>query len=145
MFFGQSIVPIDPDNQVALPGNLAVSLSRQVYLTQGFDRNLLLFPEGAFKFLYDQMLSMNLADPRARLLLRMILGTAVAATLGPTGELDLPAVLKDFARLGDQAAIIGQGSFIEIWDPEQWSPKEMSYQDVEADPERYASFSITFA
>ncbi len=47
-----------------------------MYITQGFDRNLQVLTAGAFQEIYRKVISLNIADPLARLLLRLILGTA---------------------------------------------------------------------
>jgi MraZ protein len=144
MLFGQLLTSINKKGQITIPSNLGIALSKRIFITQGLDRNLLLIPESTFQFLYEQLQGLNLADPKARLLLRIILGTAYETMLDPTNHLVLPENLKKFASLDTQAVLIGQGSFIEIWNPSHWSKQELFYQDVETDPERFSHFNISF-
>jgi len=144
MLFGQLLTSINKKGQITIPPNLATTLSKRVFITQGLDRNLLLIPESAFQLLYEQLQGLNLTDPKARLLLRILLGNAYETMLDPTNQLELPDNLKNFAYLDSQAVLIGQGSFMEIWNPSYWSKQELFYQDVETDPERFSHFNIAF-
>ena len=144
MLFGQSLTTIDKENRIAIPASLAAMLTERVYITQGLDRNLLLIPESTFQILYKQLQGLNLADPQARLLLRMLLGTAFETRLDQAYYLELPDLLKEFAGIDKKAVLIGQGGYIEIWAPGIWSQQELSYQDVDADPERFSHFNIAF-
>ena len=144
MLFGQTLTSINAKGQLVLPSYLATSLPEKVFITQGLDRNLLLFPEKTFEYLYEQLKGLNLADPKARILLRTILGSACELIIDPANHLELPGSLKIFANVDSQAVLIGQGSFMEIWNPTDWRTQELSYQDVEADPERFCNFNIAF-
>jgi MraZ protein len=144
MLFGQLSTSINKKGQIIIPSNLAAILSKRAFITQGLDRNLLLIPENAFQFLYEQLQGLNLANPKARLLLRVFLGNAYETVLSPSNRLDLPDSLIKFAYLENQAILIGQGNFIEIWNPIYWSKQELFYQDVETDPERFCQFKIAF-
>ena len=51
-------------------------------MTQGFDRNVQVLTAGAFQQLYRQAASLNIADPLARLMLRLFLGSAIELPAG---------------------------------------------------------------
>lgn len=143
MLLGQHTTTISKSDQVTLPSILAGTLPKRVFITQGFDRNLLLIPDDIFETTYERIRGMNLADPKARLLLRMILGSAVETTIGPSGDVIIPKSLCEFASLEDTVTIIGQGSYLEIWNPGTWSKQESRIQDIEADPNRYCDINLT--
>jgi len=56
-----------------IPARFRELLEGGAYVTQGFDRCLMVLTEPYFKQVYDNVNTMNLADPNARLLRRLIL------------------------------------------------------------------------
>jgi MraZ protein len=85
---------------------------------------------------------MNMADPLARLLFRMILGSAARLDLDKAGSISLPQELLDFANINTEAMLVGQGNYIEIWAPDLWKEQEISLNNVEANSHRFASLSV---
>jgi len=99
-------------------------------------------PEATFKKIYNRFMELNLADPTARLLLRMILGTACEMRKHPDGRLTLPVNLVKYAALGSAAVMIGQGDYLEIWDPANWSKQEDLFLDMDSNPDRFCHLNI---
>jgi MraZ protein len=110
-------------------------------MTQGFDRNLQVLTAGAFQQLYRQAVSLNVADPLARLLLRLVLGNAVEFPQARTG-LAIPDSLKEYAGLNENVLLIGQGDYFEIWAPDVWSEQEAELRDVKANASRFAALRL---
>ena len=105
------------------------------FVTQGFDRNLMVLTRGAFEQIYQRVMASNLADPLARMLMRMLLGTAQEIELDPDGSIPIGKPLKDFALLAQDAILVGLGDYLEIWSPEQWNKQEEQITNVEANPD----------
>jgi MraZ protein len=97
----------------------------------------------AFEELYERVTALNMADPLARLLVRMILSSAYKAEVGPDGTIPLSNKLKSFAQLEQDAILVGQGDFMEIWSPAVWEQQTAKLQQSEEDPARFASLLIT--
>jgi MraZ protein len=117
-------------------------LSSAVYITEGFDRNLLVLTSNAFQEIYERVGSLNIADPLARLLLRLILGTAHEAKADLNGYLAIPDELKDFAELHQDILLIGQGDYFEIWSPDLWNKQEIQLRDAETNSGRFSALVI---
>ena len=143
MFLGQFICSFDSQNRLVLPASLGGQLKAGGYVTQGFDRNLLVLSAGAFEQVYRQIMSVSLTDPLGRLLLRLILGTASELELDDSGGLKLPDYLKGFAGLERNAVVVGQGDYLEIWSPGMWSKQELEIQDADSNSQRFASLNLT--
>ena len=111
-------------------------------MTQGFDRNLQILTADAFKELSRRATSLNIADPLARQLLRLILGTAVKLQGEKVTTISVPQDLREFAGLQADVVLIGQGNYIEMWAPEQWSAQETQLRDAEANSSRFAALQI---
>ena len=77
MFLGKHHCTFDTQSRLLLPSAVRGQLSGDLYITQGFDRNLLFLTTSAVEEIYERVKSLSIADPLARLLLRMILGNNV--------------------------------------------------------------------
>jgi MraZ protein len=110
-------------------------------MTQGFDQNLQVITAQAFQELYRQAASLNIADPLARLLMRLLLGTAVEIPQ-VKNSIGIPNSLKEFASLEERALLVGQGNYFEIWAPKLWGHQEAQLKDVEANSTRFAALTL---
>lgn len=103
----------------------------------------MLLTSDAFEVVARQIKGMNMADPLARLLFRMILGSATRLELDKNNSVILPQELMDFANIKTDATLVGQGNYFEIWTPELWKEQETSLNNVEANSHRFSSLSIS--
>jgi MraZ protein len=143
MFLGQHHFSFDEDNRLTVPARFSDLLSQGAFITQGFDRNLLVLTADAFQAIYARFSAMNIADPLARLLLRMILGTACELEIDASGQIVVPQGLREFAGLEKEAVLVGQGKYFEIWTPALWQKQELRMQDAEANANRFAALVVT--
>jgi MraZ protein len=141
LFLGKFSTSLGPKNRFSVPAAFRAQLSSRMYITQGFDRNLQVLTENAFQEIYRKVISLNIADPLARLLLRLILGTA--AELGvDDNDLMIPDNLKEFAKLDDEISLIGQGDYFEIWAPDLWNVQEAQLRDAETNSARFSMLTV---
>jgi len=143
MFLGQHQTSFEADNRLAVPARFRDLLAQGAYITQGFDRNLLVLSADAFQTIYARFTALNIADPLARLLLRMILGSATELEIDASGHMLVPPKLREFAGLGADAILVGQGEYIEVWTPGAWQQQELRLQDAEANAGRFAGLELT--
>jgi transcriptional regulator MraZ len=141
LFLGKFSRPIDTRNRFTLPPAFQTELIGGAYMTQGFDRNLQILPAKAFQQIYRRATALNIADPVARLLLRLFLGTAVKLQ-GAKVTVSLPEDLKEFALLQAEVVLVGQGDYIEVWAPELWKEQEARLRDAEANSSRFAALPV---
>jgi MraZ protein len=132
---------MDARNRVTVPASFKADLAGGAYMTQGFDRNLQVLTADAFQQLYRQAASLNAADPLARLLLRLLLGSAVELPQPKTGMV-IPDSLKAYADLHENVLLVGQGEYFEIWAPDLWALQETQLRDVDANASRFAALTL---
>jgi MraZ protein len=132
---------LEPDNRLTLPDEIQEDYKEGLYITQGFDRNIMVLTMEAFESIYDRIITFNIADPVARLLLRMILGTAQRAEIEPDGKIPIPSSLREFANLERDVTIVGQGDFVELWSLDAWRVQEEKLLNVE--PDHFSTLHIT--
>jgi MraZ protein len=118
-------------------------LTDNIYVTQGFDRNLLILPTNAFEAIGRHITSLNIADPLARLLLRLIFGSACLLEMNETGQFQLPKNLVNFAGLKEKIVIVGQGDYCEIWSQEQWVEQESQLINTDENSKRFSTLAVT--
>jgi MraZ protein len=142
LFLGQYRYSFDDKDRLMIPARFRELLADGAFLTQGFDRNLVILTPGAFQEIYQLIMGLNVADPLARFLLRMILGNATQLEIDASGRIVLPENLREFANLTNEAVLVGQGDYFEIWAPALWSQQEATLQDAEANTMRFVSLNL---
>ncbi len=143
MFFGKCTLPLNEKSQLTLPSNYRSAMSNTVYITQGFDRNLFLLPQQAFNAIYAHVKATSISDPLARLLSRLFLGGAAEVAIDDLGQIELPSSLCEYAALGREIIIVGQGEYSEIWSPALWQKQMDSLNDFDANTHRFDKFHVS--
>ena len=142
LFLGKHSSKLDKYNRLPIPSQFREELSNRIYITQGFDRNLIVLTKVAFQGVYRRVVSLNIADPLTRVLLRLILGTAHEVHLDKNGYLPVPDELKDFANLHGNILLVGQGDYFEIWSADLWSNQEAQLKDADTNSSRFSGISV---
>ncbi len=143
MFLGRYPCALSNKNRFPVPAAFRQDLAGGGYVTQGFERNLQVLTTHAFQEVSQHAMSLNMADPLARQLLRLILGTAHALETDDQGYLTIPDGLRVFAGLKQEAVLVGQGAYFEIWAPELWTAQEAELGDAESNARRFAALTVT--
>lgn len=145
MFLGQFQHNLDDKGRLMIPARFRELLEKGAYITQGFDKCLMVMNESYFKQVYDRIESMNLADPTARMLRRLILSNAYPAEVDKVGRVLVPQNLRSFLHLNGEAIVAGQGDYFEVWKPEDWNGQMSQLQDAEANKKRFAALNLSKA
>ncbi len=143
MFLGQYRHAIDSKGRLIIPARFRERLAGGAFITQGFDRNLMVMPADYFARVYERINAMNLADPTARLLRRLILGNAFQVVIDKAGRILLPQPLREGLTLSEEAIVVGQGDYFEIWRPALWDEQLALLQDTEANAQRFATLDLS--
>ena len=94
MFLGQFQHNLDDKGRLMIPARFRELLEGGAYITQGFDKCLMVLTEAYFKQVYERIEAMNLADPTARLLRRLILANAYPVEVDKVGRVLVPQNLR---------------------------------------------------
>ena len=143
MFLGKYSCGLDKENHFVPPNEFQKYLTNDVYITQGFDRNLWVLSKSAFQEVYKRLGHLNIADPMARLLFRLILGAATEAGVNDQGYFRIPDSLRGYAQIDREILLIGQGDYFEIWSPELWDVQETELKKAESNTERFSALELT--
>ena len=143
MFLGRYQHSIDDKGRLMVPARFRELLEGGAYLTQGFEKCLMVMTEAHFKQVYELITSMSLTDPTARLLRRLIFSNAYQVEVDKVGRILVPGNLRQFAGLETDAVVAGQGEYFEVWTPAEWDKQAALLNDAEANNHRFAALNIS--
>jgi MraZ protein len=144
MFLGRYEHNIDEKGRLTIPARFRELLENGAYVTQGFDRNLMVLTAPAFERISQRVNQLSMTDPVARQLKRLIFAGAERCEFDRAGRMLLPQFLRESVHLNGAAIVVGAGDYIEIWSPEQWAEQNELLQDAEANAQRFAALDLSF-
>lgn len=143
MFLGQFRHNLDDKGRLTIPARFRDLLAVEGgYILQGFDNNLMVLPASAFEAVTKRVNSMNMTDPSARMLRRLLFSSADQIGVDRVGRILLPAYLREAARLEGEAVIVGAGNYFEIWSPVLWEEQLDQLQDTEKNAQRFIGLEL---
>lgn len=143
MFLGQFQHNLDDKGRLMIPARFRELLAAGAFITQGFDRCLMVMTDTYFREVYERISAMNLADPMARLLRRLILSNAYPVEIDKVGRILLPQNLRQSILLEGEAILAGQGDYFEVWNPAEWNAQMAQLQDIETNNQRFATLDLS--
>ena len=144
MFLGQYQHNLDDKGRLMIPARFRQLLDGDAFITQGFDKCLMVMTGSYFKQVYERIETMNLADPTARLLRRLILSNAYPVEVDKIGRMLVPQNLRTFLAIENgELVVAGQGEYFEVWMPVLWSEQMTQLQDTEANKARFSTLDLS--
>ncbi|NLT57057.1 MAG: division/cell wall cluster transcriptional repressor MraZ [Actinomycetales bacterium] len=133
MFLGTHFPRLDDKGRLILPAKFREQLERGVVVTRGQEHCLYVFPIEEFERLADQLRQAPVTSKQARDYLRVFLSGASDEVPDKQGRVTIPPVLRTYAGLDRDCAVIGAGQRVEIWDARAWeaylAEQEQSFAD----------------
>jgi MraZ protein len=147
MYRGSNIVSLDEKNRLAIPKKLRTKLfeeSTNLIITAHPEKCLLLYSSSEWMPIEKKLMSLSSFDKRISALQRLLVGYAEEISQDKAGRILLSQPLKDFARIGRNVIILGQGSHFEIWDKNLWDENvEQSIRNISLESiEELGGFSL---
>jgi MraZ protein len=149
VFRGATKVTLDAKGRLAIPTRhrerLAARCEGQLVATVDRDYCLLIYPFPDWEEIERKLVRLPSLNRQARRLQRLMVGYATELEIDAHGRILLPKELREFAGLGRQAILIGQGNKFELWDEESWNQKRDTWlgEDDEVDlPAELESLSL---
>ena len=143
MYLGLYHLDLDKDYRMVVPAGFRELFAQGAYVTRGFEQNLLVISEQDFQERYKQVAALNITDPDARLLQRLLLGNAVRIEINASGQVLLPLELMAFAGLEKEIILVGQGDYFEVWAPAQWEKQSAILLDTSTNAGRFAHLDLS--
>jgi len=144
MFLGRYDHTFDEKGRISIPARFRDLLhDGGAYVTQGFDKNLMVWRASDFERIYEQVNNLSITDPETRLLKRLIFANAAKVDVDKVGRMLLPQYLRDAVNLSTSSVIVGVGDYFELWSPENWIKQNDQMQDSETTAQRFAALNLT--
>lgn len=144
MFLGQFQHNLDDKGRLMIPARYRDLLAAGAFITQGFDKCLMVMTDAYFKEVYERINGMNMADASARMLRRLILSNAYPVEVDKVGRILVPQNLREFLGItSGELAVAGQGDYFEVWTPADWKTQMDKLQDVEANEQRFSTLDLS--
>ncbi len=123
-FVGTYFFNVDNKGRVFIPSDMRGILGNQGVLTRGLDRCLFLFSTEEWEKVVSSFTSLSFTKKEVRAFLRLLMAGASLVTLDSQGRIQIPSLLREYAKLEKEVAIIGVGNRIEIWAKDRWEVYE---------------------
>jgi MraZ protein len=143
MFLGQYQHSLDEKGRLTIPAAFRDTLKEGAFISQGFDRNLMVMSVEYFQMVYQRVNSMSITDPAARMLRRLLLANAYQVDIDRNGRILLPTNLRQFLGLSGEAVVVGQGEYFEVWTPGEWGQQMETLQDTDANAQRFSMLDLS--
>ncbi len=144
MFLSQFQHNLDDKVRLMIPARYRDLLAAGAFITQGFDKCLMVMTDAYFKEVYERINNMNMADASARMLRRLILSNAYPVEVDKVGRILVPQNLREFLGItSGELTVAGQGDYFEVWTPADWKSQMDNLQDVEANQQRFATLDLS--
>lgn len=134
MFMGEYQHSIDMKGRLIVPSKFRELLAEGFILTRGLDNCLFGYPLDEWQKLEEKLKALPVTKKDARAFTRFFFSGASEASLDKQGRVNIPANLREFAKIEKDCMIIGVSSRIEIWSAELWEAyyeeSEGSFNDI---------------
>ena len=123
MLIGEYEHTIDAKGRLSMPSKLRRDMGEAFIVTKGLDGCLFAFSQDEWKNFETKLKALPLSDKNARNFVRFFLAGATECEIDKQGRFLIPGNLRE-------AAIIGVGTRLEIWNKEVWVSKD---EEISAD------------
>jgi MraZ protein len=132
VFTGEYRHAVDVKGRIAVPSRFRAQLEGGAVVARWLDTCLAIFPMAAWEELAAKVGSLPMTDPNARLLQRQLFAGAFETELDRQGRVLIPAGLRSYAGLEDEAMVLGSREHAEIWAPARWDTYSESLNNPDA-------------
>jgi MraZ protein len=133
VFLGTFSPRLDDKNRLILPAKWRPAFDGGIVMTRGQERCVFAFPRAAFEQLVDELAGAPLTNKDARDYSRMLLAGAQDEVPDKQGRITIAPLLRDYAGLSRELAVLGVGRRLEIWDAATWRDLQATGEQAFAD------------
>jgi len=127
---------LDAKGRLVLPAKMKANLpensSKELFLREGFEPCLELYPLLEYKKIYSKIAGLNEFNAEFRKLQRNFFRGSTTVELDNAARLLIPKSMLLYAKLDKEFVMVGMGNRMEIWNPEEYEkflikdPQELS-------------------
>ena len=141
MFMGEYNHTIDAKGRLIVPSKFREALGDTFVVTKGLDGCLFVYDNKEWNAFEEKLKSLPLTNKEARQFVRFFLAGAAEVEVDKQGRILIPNVLREFAGLAKDVALVGVGSRIEIWSRERFEDTA-AFDDMDEIAEHMAELGL---
>lgn len=115
---------IDTKGRLAVPAKLREELGDTFYITIGLSHSLMILTQQGWNEITEKKSQMPMAEAQR---MRFFFANAIKCEPDKQGRVLIPAELREYANLTENAVIIGFGDKAEIWDEGRYDEMEKAF------------------
>jgi MraZ protein len=123
MIIGEYRSRVGEKKRIALPKKLRSELGKDLILTRGYEKALVLVNKTMWKSIAGEVISGSFINRSIRDTSRFLVGSAVEVKTDSQGRFVVPAALYEHAQLEEDVVFIGLINWIEIWSKKNWDER----------------------
>lgn len=130
MFLGTHTPKLDEKGRFFLPAKFRDELGEGLVITKGQERCLMVYARDEFERQAQAVMNGSSTLQKIRDFQRMFAAGASEEVPDKQGRVTIPAVLRAYAGLDKEIAVIGAFNRLEVWDLAAWAAYEAAQDDV---------------
>ncbi|HUV42383.1 MAG TPA: division/cell wall cluster transcriptional repressor MraZ [Patescibacteria group bacterium] len=129
MFLGEYKHNLTKGNRLALPSKIRNEIeTSEIVLARGFEACVLGYQKSTWEEISKAELAKPVSEIEARKIRRQLFSGAILIEIDQQGRVVVPKNLLSYAKIKNEAMVIGAGDHFEIWDSLTWKNyKEENY------------------
>jgi MraZ protein len=138
-FYGMFTPRLDDKGRVTIPAAYRKHFAAGAMVVRGDTRCLYLFTESEFGRFAEEAVNTPVTDVRHIGPARYMLANSEPQMPDAQGRITLSARMRDYAELGRDVVLTGQGRRMEIWNVDRWAAYEAAQEAGYVDPSQRAA------
>lgn len=121
-FFGTYYHNLDAKGRLVVPARFRDELKelKKLYLLQGFEGSINVYPEAAYEKEVSYLESLNYKNENSRAYIRTVFASIEELEVDNAGRITLGVRLLDRYKIKSSVVIIGVGDHLEVWDQDKF-------------------------
>jgi MraZ protein len=132
VFTGEYRHSVDEKGRMAVPSKFRPQLEGGAFVSRWIDTCLAIFPRTEWETLASKTAGLPIADPGARTFSRFLFAGAFEVDFDRQGRMVIPASLREWAGLNNEAVIVGSRDHAEVWAPARWDDYRRDMESPDA-------------
>lgn len=116
---------IDAKGRMNFPTKLREILGESFFITKGLDNCLVVYSDAEWHILMEKVRSLPMS--KGRNISRFLFSGAAEVVPDKQGRVLIPLVLREYAYLEKDVAVIGALNRVEIWDRTRWDEQSQAF------------------
>ncbi|MDN4070173.1 division/cell wall cluster transcriptional repressor MraZ [Paenibacillus vini] len=130
MFMGEFQHSIDEKGRIVIPAKFRDLLGTSFVVTRGLDQCLFVYPQSEWEVLEQKLKALPLMKSDARAFTRFFFSGATECEWDKQGRVNLPANLRQYAKLEKDCVVLGVSNRVEIWSRDTWEQYFQQSEDT---------------